>query len=296
MSKMKYSGVEWIGDIPKSWNRIKVKNLCKSIFAGGTPSTDIDEYWGGNIPWIPSGACHDVYINDTDIFITNKGLKNSSTKYIPSNTTLIAMTGATCGNTGFLTFDSCANQSVTAFINDENRLNSLYLFYALQAARNYILTFQTGGAQAGINVENCKNFIIPIMKLKEQKLIADFLGEKISNLDSILSDLNKQLEILDNYKITLITEKVTKGLKNNVKLKKSKIEFLDKIPEHWKEIRTLKVLEMPITDGPHETPELFDEGIPFVSAEAVSYGNGKIDFNHIRGYISESYYKQCSKK
>ena len=53
---------------------------------------------------------------------------------------------------------------------------------------------------------------------------------------------------------------------------------------------------MPITDGPHTTPELFDEGIPFISAEAVSAGNGKIDFEHMRGYISSDFYDECCKK
>lgn len=53
---------------------------------------------------------------------------------------------------------------------------------------------------------------------------------------------------------------------------------------------------MPITDGPHETPELFDEGIPFISAEAVSCGNGHIDFEHIRGFISQEFYEECCKK
>ena len=53
---------------------------------------------------------------------------------------------------------------------------------------------------------------------------------------------------------------------------------------------------MPITDGPHTTPDLFDEGIPFVSAEAVSCGNGKIAFDHIRGYISEEFYNECCMK
>jgi type I restriction enzyme S subunit len=53
---------------------------------------------------------------------------------------------------------------------------------------------------------------------------------------------------------------------------------------------------MPITDGPHTTPELFDEGIPFASAEAISCGNGKIDFTHIRGYISQEFYEECCKK
>lgn len=295
MSKMKDSRIQWIGNIPEEWKKIKIKNVCQKVFAGGTPSTDIEEYWNGNIPWLPSGACHDKYIETANIFITEKGFKNSSTKLIPANTTLIAMTGATCGNTGYLTFDSCANQSVTAYINDKKELNSLYLFYALQAAREYILTYQTGGAQAGINVDNCKNFIIPIANIKEQKLIADFLDEKVNTIDNIICELNSQIEILNKYKKQLISESVTEGLSKK-NFKNSKISFIKKIPDNWEEVRTINVLKMPITDGPHETPDLYDDGIPFVSAEAVSCGNGRIDFEHIRGYISEDYYRQCCKK
>ena len=61
-------------------------------------------------------------------------------------------------------------------------------------------------------------------------------------------------------------------------------------------MKTLFTLSMPITDGPHETPLLYEDGIPFVSAEAVSMGNGGINFNHIRGYISKTFYDECCKK
>ena len=79
-------------------------------------------------------------------------------------------------------------------------------------------------------------------------------------------------------------------------MKDSGIEWIGEIPKEWDVIKTLRALNMPITDGPHETPELYDSGIPFVSAEAVSCGNGTIDFNHIRGYISNEYYEECCKK
>ena len=70
------------------------------------------------------------------------------------------------------------------------------------------------------------------------------------------------------------------------------------VPDSWAVNKTLRCLEMPITDGPHETPVAVDEenGIPFVSAEAVSCGNGSIDFDHIWGYISPEYYGECCKK
>lgn len=239
MSRMKDSRIQWIGNIPEEWKKIKIKNACKKIFAGGTPSTAIEEYWNGTIPWLPSGACHDKYIETANIFITEKGLKNSSTKLIPANTALIAMTGATCGNTGYLTFASCANQSVTAYINEEKELNSLYLFYTLQAAREYILTYQTGGAQAGINVDNCRNFIIPITNIKEQKLIADFLDEKVIKIEEIIDDLDNEIEILTQYKDNIIIKAVTKGLKHNVKMKDSGVQWIGNIPANWK-VRKIK--------------------------------------------------------
>lgn len=79
-------------------------------------------------------------------------------------------------------------------------------------------------------------------------------------------------------------------------MKDSGVEWIGSIPTDWTTGKTLYGLSMPITDGPHETPELFDEGIPFVSAEAISSNNGHIDFEHIRGYVSEDYYQECCKK
>ena len=79
-------------------------------------------------------------------------------------------------------------------------------------------------------------------------------------------------------------------------MKDSGVEWIGEIPKEWNVGKTLYALSMPITDGPHETPELFDEGIPFISAEAVSCGNGHIDFEHIRGYISQEFYEECCKK
>lgn len=76
--------------------------------------------------------------------------------------------------------------------------------------------------------------------------------------------------------------------------KPSGIDWIGDIPSYWVCIKTLHALAMPITDGPHETPQLYDCGIPFISAEAIS--SGEIRFENMRGYISEEFYNQCCKK
>lgn len=78
------------------------------------------------------------------------------------------------------------------------------------------------------------------------------------------------------------------------KYKDSGVEWLGDIPEHWSVIAIKHIVSTPVTDGPHETPEFVAEGIPFVSAEAVS--SGEIDFSKIRGYISKSDHIKYSKK
>lgn len=136
--------------------------------------------------------------------------------------------------------------------------------------------------------------IIP--PLSEQTAIASYLDRKVADIDGMISKAERKIELLEELKKSVITEAVTKGLDKNAKMKDSGVKWIGKVPEEWNHCKTLYCLSMPITDGPHTTPELFDEGIPFVSAEAVSCGNGDIDFNHIRGYISEDFYKECCKK
>ena len=76
--------------------------------------------------------------------------------------------------------------------------------------------------------------------------------------------------------------------------KDSGIPWLGEVPENWIIMPIKFSLAMPITDGPHETPEILSDGIPFISAEAVK--NDKLDFNKKRGYISEEDNARFSKK
>lgn len=229
----KDSGVEWIGKIPSHWNISAIKHFCHQIFAGGTPNTSQNDYWNGDIDWLPSGVCHDNRVFDSTKKITQKGVDNSSTKFIPKGTALIAMTGATCGHTAYCEIDAFANQSVTAYINDKKRLNSIYLWYLLQSGYYYIDTFKTGGAQGGINVEQCKNFAFCIPPLSEQQAIADFLDTQTARIDSIIASREKKIKLLEELRASIISQAVTKGIRKDVQLKDSGIEWIGQIPKHW---------------------------------------------------------------
>ncbi|MGN0301757.1 MAG: restriction endonuclease subunit S, partial [Anaerotardibacter sp.] len=129
-----------------------------------------------------------------------------------------------------------------------------------------------------------------------QRQIADYLDSKTAEIDNQISQTQKSIELLQEYRKSVISEAVTKGLDPDVPMKDSGVEWIGEIPEGWFVTKLLYGLECSITDGPHETPVFYDEGIPFISAEAVSCGNGKIDFTHMRGFISREYYDQCCEK
>ena len=137
---------------------------------------------------------------------------------------------------------------------------------------------------------------IPIVlpSLPEQQRIASYLDKKCGEIDELIALQEKMIAQLTEYKQAVITEAVTKGLDPNAKLVPSGIEWIGEVPEGWRTMKTLYCLSMPITDGPHETPELYDDGVPFISADAVS--DGFINFDNKRGYISEEYYEECCKK
>ncbi len=131
---------------------------------------------------------------------------------------------------------------------------------------------------------------------EEQQRITNFLDAKCTLIDDIIEKTRASIEEYKKLKQAMITEAVTKGIRPGRPMKASGIAWIGEFPEEWRFTKTLNCLAMPITDGPHTTPELFDEGIAFISAEAVSCGNGRIDFSHKRGYVSQSFYEECCKK
>ena len=290
---MKNSGVEWIGEIPEDWEVISVKHYCEEIYSGGTPDSTKPEYWDGDIDWIPSGECHDKKITSAPKTITQLGFDNSSTKMIPANTPVVAMTGATCGNTGFLTFNSCANQSVCSFISKSKMADSLFLWYLLIASKNYILTYQSGGAQGGINVEVCKNLRVPLIAFDKQKTIALYLDKKCNKIEETIQNQQQVIEKLKAYKQSLITEAVTGKIKiQNGKVcgkyenyKDSGVEWIGKIPNEWEVGKFGRFAQV---KSNLVEPNLYLE-YPQIAPDNIGKGSGKlIDWQTVKdsGVIS----------
>ncbi|BAV94025.1 restriction endonuclease subunit S [Ichthyobacterium seriolicida] len=142
-----------------SWGLVKIKDVLK-IEIGGTPDTSNEDYWNGNIPWINSGEVNNFRITNGIKFITELGLKQSSTKLFPKGTTVIAITGATLGKVSLLEIDTCTNQSVVGIIPNE-QYSKEFIFLWINHIIGKIISSQTGVAQSHINKSDIgQNYII----------------------------------------------------------------------------------------------------------------------------------------
>lgn len=145
-----------------------------------------------------------------------------------------------------------------------------------------------------IQPEKFENLYFPLPPLDEQQLISRYLDKKTEQIDSLIEKIQKKIELLKEQRTSLINQCVTKGLDPNVEMKDSGVEWIGEIPKHWDRVRVKHIVSTKITDGPHETPEFVDEGIPFLSVEGV-VGN-KINLNRVRGYITPELHEIYSKK
>lgn len=188
---------------------------------------------------------------------------------------------------------------INLVLTPRSNLNNDYVHYLL---RNYRFSEEYYRNGRGIVADlwttrysEMRNILLPVPPRAEQDQIVRFLDWKVSEINKLIGIRRKEIQEFNQLKNTVITKTVTTGLKRE-ELCGTDNSYYRMIPKGWRITKTLRVLSQPLTDGPHTTPQLYEDGIPFVSAEAVSCGNGKIDFNHIRGFISQDFYEECCKK
>ncbi|HOP49294.1 MAG TPA: restriction endonuclease subunit S [Ignavibacteriales bacterium] len=156
------------------------------VTSGGTPSKSKKEYWeNGIIPWLKSEVCNNTSIYSASDFITELGLKNSSTKLLEKNITLMAMVGATRFKTAFWEFEAYTNQNI-ASINSKikNKLSNKFIFYYLT---NKYDEFRKKMSSYGmINLETIRSINIPIPPMEEQERIVGILDK----FNKLINDLS----------------------------------------------------------------------------------------------------------
>ncbi|MGJ0321555.1 restriction endonuclease subunit S [Aliarcobacter cryaerophilus] len=232
-SSYKDSGVEWLGEIPEHWEIMKTTHVFNKIGSGTTPTSTDTKYYDGEINWLQTGDLTDNIISETSKKITYKALKDFSTlKIYPKNSLVIAMYGATIGKAGILDIETATNQACCVLSNAKQILEK-YAFYWFLASKNNIISMGYGGGQPNISQDLIKSLRITIPTRDEQTKIAFFLDEKTAQIDEVISQKEKLIELLKERKQIVINDAVTKGLDKDVEMMDSGVEWIGKIPKHW---------------------------------------------------------------
>ena len=291
MHDMKDSGVEWIGAVPSGYRTASIGSLftIKKDIIGREPETVLSITQTG--------------IRPKDLS-SNEGQNASSYAHYQ----IVNMGDFAMNHMDLLTgwidiskYEGVTSPDYRVFTLNDKEMSADYFLRVFQYyyTNKVFFGFGQGVATLGrwrLPAINFKKIDVPVPPVLEQQRIVSAIDEKVGKVDALIANVQTQIEKLKAYKQSMITEVVTKGLDPSVPMKNSGVDVYPSVPEHWNVQKTLTTLTMPITDGPHTTPELLSDGIPFVSAEAVSCGNGGIDFDHIRGFISREFYDECSKK
>ena len=268
----KASGVEWLEKIPKHWESKRVKYISHFQYGDSLPDEARED-------------------GDIQVFGSNGPVGTHSKANTVAPTLIIGRKGS-YGKINYSEL-SCFAIDTTYFVDSRSsKANLRWLWYGLSALG--LDTFSQDSAVPGLSREHAYEKWLPEPPAKEQRAIAAFLDRETAKTDAMVGKKERLIELLQEKRVALIANAVTKGLDPVVPMKDSGVEWLEKIPAHWRGMPLKRWVAVKITDGPHETPEILPDGVPFISAEAVQ--DGRINFESKRGYISEELHRQYCRK
>ena len=229
MAEMKDSGIEWIGDIPQNW-KLKRIQFC------------LDEINEKNIP-IKTEQVLSLVKDKGVMLYEDKGNQGNKAKEDVSqykiaypNTLIVNSMNILIGSVGISNYLGCVSPVYYVFKeNEESDLRYINYIFNTREFQKELRKYANGILEIRLRVSSSDIFKrkIPLPDKHIQTKIANFLDKKCAEIDALHTDIEKQIETLEEYKKSIITEAVTKGLDPDVEMKDSGIEWVGMIPKHW---------------------------------------------------------------
>lgn len=295
--KYKNSNIGWIKLIPEHWNSYKLKHVVNEFIAGGTPKSSNDAFWDQNnqgIPWVAIGDMTDnEFVNSTVKSITREGLASKNLRILKKGT-LIYSIFASLGKTSILNIAATTNQAILGLITS-NKIDTIYLKYYLDALQTTISSFSNENTQENLNSNIVKNMEIAIPNsLKEQHQIANYLNKQTAKIDATIAKNEELIQLLEEKRVTLINQVVTKGLNPDVPMKDSGVEWIGEMPEHWEVRKFAHVANKIVVGyvGSIDDSYTDETGIPLIKTENVK--NGKLNLDKL-SYVTKDFHLKNKK-
>jgi type I restriction enzyme, S subunit len=254
----KDSSIQWIGEIPEHWEVKKLGYISEMI----VPMRDKPKELDGPIPWLRIEDFEGKYVENSksNQGVTEEVIKEMNLKVLPIGTVLCSCSCA-MGIAAIVTKPLITNQTFIGIV-PSRKLDSSFLYYTIQSAKQYLDIISTGAIQTYLSRESFEKLGICNPSISEQTTIANYLDTKTIEIDQIITDKEALINLYEEEKKALINEAVTKGLNGSVEMKPCGVEWLSEIPKHW-EVKRLKYLAE-IKTGEKNTENNEEDGLyPF---------------------------------
>lgn len=172
------------GTIPVEWEIKTVNEVASGIGSGGTPDTDEDEYYGGEIDWVKTDDLNSGLVNTTKTKITEKGLSESAAKLFPEGTVVFAMYGGALGQNGRLGMEAAMNQACCGIVTDSSKIDPYLLHQQLIHRKQQLTALSAGTHQQNISQSMIEKFEVYVPSLEEQSEMVDVLSNIEQNIDN----------------------------------------------------------------------------------------------------------------
>jgi type I restriction enzyme S subunit len=206
----KSTGIEWLDEIPESWDVSRISNLFE-IENGSTPKSTEESYWEGSILWATPDDLKDeetVYLNSTGRKITEEGLDACGASLVPKNSILIS-TRAPIGHLGIAGSDITTNQGCKSLVFIDEQNNPLYFYYQLSAAIQKLKSLGMGSTYDELNTKDLKSVRLAVPPSSVQDELAREIQQGSTEIRSSINKIQSSIDLLEELKSTLITDTVT---------------------------------------------------------------------------------------
>jgi type I restriction enzyme S subunit len=202
--------------------------------SGSTPKSGVEAYWDGDINWITPedlGKLEGREVYTTRRKISEEGYNNSGVSVVPAGS-LVLSKRAPIGQTAILRVDATCNQGCFLLTPQEG-VEERFYYYCLLAQRPAIEILGRGSTFMELSTDDFRSIHLPFPSQSEQLLIADYLDRETTQIDNLIAAKEQMLTLLEEKREALISHAVTRGLDPNVSFKRSGLDWLGDIPQHW---------------------------------------------------------------
>lgn len=265
MREMKDSGIEWIGEIPADWTLQRGKTIFAQRLTKGNQSEILlaaTQKYG----MLPQSEVEGVVQVKEDADL-------QQFRTVHKKDFVISLRSFQ-GGFEYSQYEGVCSPAYQVFYNTNPICHNYYRLLFKSDGFIQKMNSMTVGIREGKNIQysDFANSLIPVPPINQQQRIADYLDRKCSQIDTIIARQQEVIEKLKAYKLSVITEAVTKGLNPDVPMKDSRVEWIGEVPGNWTKVKLKNICQFINGDRSSNYPspnEYVDNGIPFLGADSL---------------------------